>query len=677
MSNKSKLIRLAVAGSLFVAIMLVYVVRLAQLQLVQGEAFRNQVDSTYTSKTTLTAARGEITDRYGRSLATNKTVNNIIFQKAYLPADETNQMIRRLCDLMEEWKEEWIDNLPLTAASKAAPLTFTKDSDSRIKILKNFLGLATYATAQNCLDALRERFDIPEDWTDEEARRVVGVRYEMERTGFSHNLNYTFAQDITNETLIQVKEMNYELKGVNVEQKPMRVYVSGDLIPHAIGTIGPIYAEESKELLAQGYSLNDQVGKSGIESWAEYYLRGTNGVRSVTRTKTGEVLYDEVTKEPVAGGTVTLTIDADFQRFAQDALNNGIAHIKKTYRWAEEMEGGALVVLNAKTFEVLAQATYPNYDINTYLTDYASLLEEEYRPLFNRATAGVYTPGSIFKPCVAAISLNEGVITPSSTVSCQRVYRYFPDYQPTCMGYHSGINVIRAIQESCNIFFYDTGRVLGIDKMSSGATDYFGFGSPTGIQIYEEKGRMSSPALSKTLRGETWVPGNTIQAAIGQMDTAATPVQLATYAATLANNGVRKQVSIVKDVRSSADATKVLWKNEQKVLSTFPNKNKALETVKEGMVACSRRGSASTFFRNYKIDVATKTGSPQISTTASNGTFIGFAPADDPQIAFAIVGEKMTHGYVLGQIAKDLCDYYFDTRQAGENMMRPGELLGE
>ncbi|MBQ4101982.1 MAG: hypothetical protein IJC85_03750 [Oscillospiraceae bacterium] len=661
MDRKNKRARLVLLASLFLAMMLVYVVRLVQLQLIHGQDYLDQVESTYASRIKIGAARGEITDRYGRVLAGNETENNVILEKAYIADKNLNQTVLDLAMLLQDCDTEWIDNLPLLL-EKDGSLSFKENSERATETLKSFLDLQSYATAQNCMDALIRRFSLDDEekgWTLEEMRLIAGVRYEMERKGFSVSNNYTFAEDIDYKTMIRVKEASYRIDGLNVEQVPDRVYYSGTLVPHIIGTIGPIYAEEAKELLAQGYALNEKVGKSGIESWAEKYLRGKSGVREVVRNKNGDVISDNVIREAEAGAAVSLTIDSAFQAYVQSALERHVANIREKYDFAADAEGAAVVVLDVNSFEVLASATYPNYDINDYLTNYASLLEVEYNPLYNRVTQAAYRPGSVFKSVVAAIALDEGTISANSTVYCNHIYNFYPDLAMQCLGWHDDTNAAKALRYSCNIFFYDVGRRLGIEKLSTAATEYFGIGVKTGIQAPESAGVMSSPAVKEAQQGISWYPGDTLQASIGQMDTLVTPLQMAVYTATIANGGTRKEVSVVHEIMPADYEGAPLWSNPQRILSTFENKNKALDTVHTGMISAAR---AYGNFRSLGFEVAAKTGSPQITNTTSFGTFISFAPADNPQIAIAVVGEKMTHGYVLGDLCNDIYQYYFHER---------------
>ncbi|MEG0229505.1 MAG: penicillin-binding transpeptidase domain-containing protein, partial [Oscillospiraceae bacterium] len=396
--------------------------------------------------------------------------------------------------------------------------------------------------------------------------------------------------------------------------------------------------------------------------------------RKVVKNKHGDIISDYVEKEPVPGGIVKLTIDKNFQQFVQTALERNMEYIKANRKGGENSKGAAIVVMDTKNFEVLASATYPNYNIDDYSTNYSSLLSAENNPLFNRATMGLYRPGSIFKPSVAATALKNGVVSEGETVNCSGVYTVYPDYHPECQNRaaHGATNVNKALSVSCNIFFYEMGRRLGINALNEGVS-LFGFGQTTGIQVPENSGVLSSPDVKKA-GGIDWYPGDTLQAAIGQSDTNATPLQLGVYTATLANGGTRLKTSVVGEVKSY-DYTQTFFENEKNVLSQFENKNNALEIVKKGMVACSRSGSARSVFGNYPIEVASKTGSPQTATNKSDGTFITYGPASDPEIAIAIVGENITHGYYLATLAREVYDYYFYTKSVNAEIKPDGQLI--
>ena len=632
-----------------------YTLRLVKMQIVEGEAYQALANSSYVRLQEEPAARGEIVDRYGRPLAVNRVGYNITFDRAFLPQGEENEVILRLTEIMEGTEDEWIDRLPITLQE---PFAYLEGYEGQVTRLKNRLGLGEYATAQDAMHWLTDRYGL-EDYTPEEARKIAAVRYEMEQQGFNLSTPYTFAEDVQSSTMIKVEERGFELPGVGATQSAVREYVEPDLAPHLIGQIGPIYAEELEQLQDEGYSGTDLIGKSGIEQAYEEELRGTDGTRQITVSSTGDILDITTTKEPIPGNTIMLTIDRDLQRVAQEALKAQIKNLQATAAEGrgKEADSGAVVAIEVATGDVLACATYPSYSLDTYNQDYSQLASDPLRPLWNRALYGTYRPGSIFKPNVAVAALTEGVITPDTIVNCTRIYTYYDDYQPSCLYYNGPINVVGALQVSCNYFFYDVGRQLGIDKIAEYATR-FGLGQPTGIELPEETGHAATPELKLELTGEEWVPGDTLQAAIGQQENQFTPLQLANYTATLANNGTRMKVNLVRAIKS-ADFEETIYDRVPQVVEQIDSPD-AFETVRQGMILASLPGgTSSATFGDYPISVASKTGTPETSAVMVNSTYICYAPAEDPVIAVAVVIEKGWQGYTGAPVAKAIFDEYF------------------
>lgn len=639
---------------LMLGILVAYVARLMEIQIVEANTYKNMLDRSGPSSQVIKAARGEIVDRGGRPLTTNRMSYDVIFDKAFLPAEEQNDIILRLMLLFEELGEKWDDDLPITAAE---PFHVIGDGDARMDKLRGFLGLATYASAEDAMYWLIERYGL-QGYSPAQQRKIAGVRYEMEQRGFALNVTYTFATDIDITSVLRIKDRSYELAGVDVIESTIRTYADGTVAPHIVGTIGPIYTEEYDELKELGYAMDDVVGKEGAERAFESYLRGENGVRKIYLDFDGEVSHAEESQSPVPGNTVFLSLDIDYQRLAQEALKTQIENLQQTARPGEgrEADAGAVVMLDVKTGQVLAAATYPSYDLTTYRQDYAQLVQDtELTPLVNRALNGEYAPGSTFKPTVALTGLSAGLIDESYRVTCNRVYPW--GYRPTCLSAHGSINVVYALCRSCNIFFYDTGRRAGIELVDDMARQ-LGLGEPTGIEISESIGSRSNPEVKMQLTGEQWYSGDVLQSSIGQLYHQYTPLQLANYAATIANRGQRMKVTIVSEIRDYSMQDVVVPASPQ-VLGRVEASREAFEIVVRGMVdASGPRGTASATFGYYPITVASKTGTPE-TYALPNSTFICFAPAEDPQIAIAVVIEKGYHGYTGAPVAKALFDEYF------------------
>lgn len=670
-------LRIGLVVGVTAAVVVLMAARLMNIQIVDADFYKALLDSRYTSTQEVKAVRGEIIARGGEPLATNNMGYDVILDKAFLPRSEQNVIILRLIELFEREGEKWNDNLPLVQASasgKSAGQSFAivEGIDAEVERLRKLLDVQEYATADQLFYWLTERYDL-QDYPLEDARKIAGVRYEMEQRGFAMNVPYTFAADIGISTVVNIKEHSYELSGVDIAESASRSYENSDVAPHIIGTIGPIYQEEYQALKEQGYAMDDTIGKSGVESALEDSLRGRNGKREIFIGSGGEVIKAVESEPPVPGNTVVLTIDMDLQRVAQQALDAQIKNLQRTAPAGEgrEADSGAVVMLSAKTGEVLAAATYPSYDLKTYREEYTALLNDELRPLYNRATMGVYAPGSTFKPAVAIAGISGGVIDDHSTVHCGRVYTYYTGYHPTCLSYHGSLNLTRALAVSCNIFFYDVGRRTGIENITKYARQ-LGLGADTGIEIANAQGQNSTPEVKAVLSNEEWYPGDVLQSSIGQLYNEYTPLQLANYAATIGNRGKRMKLTVVHEIRDYSKDTVVQPLTPQ-VYETVDAPPEAFEMVVTGMVAASRSGSARATFGSYPIDVAAKTGTPETTSGLPNSTFICFAPAENPQVAIAVVIEKGWHGYTGAPVAKELMDHYFGYNTNPVAVPDPGE----
>ncbi|HIZ83085.1 MAG TPA: penicillin-binding protein [Firmicutes bacterium] len=636
---------------LLAAVLVAYTARAAQIQVVNAQKYLDQADTTGSRRVTLAAARGEILDRYGRPIAVNREGYNIVFNSAYLSRDDLNNTIARLTDYLQSAGQAWTDNLPLSAEE---PFGFAEDaSESDIASLKNRLGVADYATAENCFTQMVGRYSL-EGLDRQLQRTVMGVRYTMEQQDFSVSNPFTLAEDVSSEVMTRVTEA--AMPGVEISVVPFREYVDDDVAPHLIGTVGPIYAEDWEELRDKGYSYNDKVGRSGMEQAAEEYLRGQNGTMLVTQDASGNTLSSEVTEAPVAGNTVLMSIDKNLQRVAQVQLKNMIDQLKTETNG--EADAGAVVGVNVKTGGVLFSANYPSYTMTEYKENYTALASDSSNPLFDRAFNGLYPPGSVFKPAVAAAGLQEGVITPTETIRCVQRYTRFADYQPKCLGYHGSINVTRALSRSCNYFFYETGYRLGISRLNQ-YCQQLGLGVATGVEVQESRGILAGPEERKNNPVDpVWRDGDTIQAAIGQSDTVLTPLQLAVYTATMANGGTRYQASLIHEVRSY-DLEETVVDSTPTVLNTVDFSQSVIETVKEGMLSVTEDGTGRGTFANYPIRVGGKTGTAQVPTGEDNSVFVAFAPYDDPEIAVSVVIEHGGHGSSSGSLVRAIFDAYF------------------
>ena len=655
-------IRLIILSCLAAVICGAYILQLMNFQIVRGEEFLEKTQQLTVSKIAVKAARGEITDCCGVPLANNKVGYNIVFYYSFLPSgEERNRIIAELIGMLEAAGESWHDPLPMTAEAEPS---FLENRDKDIETLKDKLEVNVYATAEDCMYHLRELFDIGPEYDDLTARKIAGVRYGMVLADFSVNNNqYTFAEDVSTDTVLRVKELSYQFPGVDIVDEDIREYPDGDLAPHLVGIVGQMYAEQyygdAEEGIEgyrdKGYPMNALIGRFGIEAYMEETLHGVDGVKTVEQNKDGTILSETITQEPESGSNVGLTLHAEFQKEIQKILGDYIAYLRALPDDEDgedngnQVVGGAIVVLDTNTGGVLAAVNAPTYDLNDYFEEYSTLAAQEDLPMLNRALDGLYRPGSTFKTVIATGALTEGVITPSDTVNCQRVYTYYDyipgnQFRPSCLGYHGKISVVKALTVSCNIFFYDVGRRLGIENIQKYA-HFFGLGTDTGIELSSKTGGISGPDRSEQL-GTTWQPGNICQTSIGQMDTAVTPLQLATQAMTLANQGVRYRVHLIQEVRSFDDA-EVLESTETEVMSEFDLSDEAYAAICAGMIGAAQNVAEKESVLGWKTslsdlgyDVALKTGTPQVTNTTFSSSSIAFAPADEPEIAIGILLER-------------------------------------
>ncbi|MEE1006688.1 MAG: penicillin-binding transpeptidase domain-containing protein [Acutalibacteraceae bacterium] len=637
--KKKKQYQLSALAVLLVIAILFYAARIYSLQVVNAEKYTDKNDGAASVRTAvLKAPRGEILDCYGRQIAINRDGYNVVFNKAYVK-DNLNDVILTLVKLFESAGTEWKDELPM---ERNAPYGF-KEGESTDKLISKF-ELAHYATAENCFNAMVEKYKL-EDYSADDQRKIMGVRYSMDIADFSISYPYTFAEDISTELMRKISESGFLLSGVSVEVVPFREYTDTSLAVNLIGSVGPIFAEDWEEYKAKGYSYNDKVGKSGIEKWGEEYLRGTDGEITYRIDTEGNIISSEVTKEPVAGKTIMLTLDKKIQRSAQDSIERTVEELKGKGGTAT---AGAAVAVHIDSGKVICAANYPTYDSATIGEKYDSLVKDPSKPLTDRAFQGVYPIGSTIKPIVAVAALENGVYHQGETIKCVHKYTLFKDYQPSCMGTHGSISLNYALAKSCNYFFFELGRRLGGTKL----TDYykqFGLGVATGVEVNDAKGILLEP---KSDGG-----GDTLQIAIGQLN-AFTPLQLANYAATLANGGTHYKASLIDKI-VSYDISTVYDEIEPEVKNTVSISDSTIAAVKEGMLSVTEDGTGRAALGDYPIKVGGKTGTAQVTGKADHSVFIAFAPFDNPEIAISVVLEHGSSGYSAGSIVRDILDAYF------------------
>ena len=651
---------------------------LYDLQVMKTEYYAQQSRNTVYSTETVTAARGEIMDRYGRVLVSNRVSLDVtIDRKRLVEGDDPNGAILGLIQLVQAAGYPYTDTMPI---SREAPFRYLDGGqETFLRYLVHF-ELEEDTSAADLLTWMRRHYAIPESYTPEQARAAAGVRWELERRDLFDGGTYTFSTDLDTGLISAISERTYP--GVNIVTNSARQYNTA-YAAHLLGRVGPIMKDDKDHYLELGYPLNATVGLEGVEKAFESELHGTNGTRVTVRSEDGQIIDSYYQEEPKAGNNVCLTIDLSCQQVVEDALAAEIEKINqnrvKEAKPGEKVqlaESGAAVLIQVGTGELLASASYPTYDLSNYSRDYARLLNDPSAPLFNRALQGTYAPGSTFKVVTATAGLSEGVIGPDTTIYDRGIIDEYEGYSYTCWiypGSHGTINVREALQVSCNYFFYVVGRSLGIDTLDRYAEAY-GLGQPTGIELYEATGSLASREYKQTRIGEDWYVGDTLQASIGQSYHLFTPLQLASYAATIASDGERYAVHILRSVFTADNGT-LLRSVSPELLSEVGADKLLYREIKEGMLMASRYGSASYVFRNYDIPVCSKTGTAQVNLDeVNNAVFIAFAPREDPEIALAVVVENGANGYYLAEVARDIFDWYFH-RQTEPSPIPEGQLL--
>ena len=648
----------------FGAFLLLFAAVLYDAQILHGGENRAKSISSNAASETVTASRGIITDRNGKVLVSNRLAYTLVFDRSGFDDDAAlNAAILRLVQLCEKTGTDWNDTLPIGRVGN-----FLRYSNARSETFDKFIeknDLTSGASGRQLLSELRELYHVDESLSEREARLIVGVRYELHSRD-----SYTFAEDVSTEVLSLITDGRYE--GVTIRTASARVYNTA-LAAHILGTIGPIWQEEwsSSEdtgyvgYADKGYSMNDLVGKDGVEKAFESYLRGTDGRRLITTDETGKITGELYTREPQPGGTVALTLDIDLQADVEAALAETISGmIDKD----SNERGGAAAVVSVGTGEVLALASYPTYDLSTFNEDYDELVNDQRLPMFNRATQGIYAPGSTFKMVTAVAALESGIITPSSIIQDRGIYTYYKDPQPMCWIYsqtgstHGRINVSQAITDSCNYFFYEVGRLTGIRTLDSYASQ-FGLGQSTGIEIGDSSGVLASPEWAES-HDQEWTDGQTITAAIGQSYNLFTPLQLANYVATLVGGGDHYQAHLLKNVKAY-DNSRLLYMYNDKPMNTVEISDFTLSAVTRGMHELTVSGSVAYAFENCVVSAGAKTGSAQVGTDIANGVFVAYAPYEKPEIAVAIVIEKGGSGAALANTAVEIINSWFSRAQDG------------
>ncbi len=663
---KNKINRFNTVSVIVILLIVIIFIKLFNLQIVNGVTYKEQSERRLLKATPVTATRGEITDRFGRPLVTSRMGFNLVAYKEYIDTENINKLILDIVNTLDKYDVSYYDTLPIDENGEfnfTSPDYTNESVEKNIKNFKKANGFDEQMSGKEILSSLIDKYEINNKYTAKQKRKIAGVRFEMELRSFNSSTPYTIASDVPMEVVSVIREQNHKFQGINVSVEPLRINVNGSIASHVLGRVGRIYKEEYDVLKDKGYGMNDILGKDGIEKIMEEYLKGSDGTQNIEQSIDGRTMKVLETQEPIPGNNVILTLDLNMQKIAEDSLAETIQNMSNNPE-SLGASAGAVCVIDVNNGEILATASYPTFNQNTFNDDYKSLLENDAKPMWNRAISGTYAPGSTFKMLTAVAALESGVTTPSEIINDLGIYRYYEssNYTPACWIYtdtgrpHGNQNVVQAIENSCNYYFYEVGRRMGIDTLTSYGKK-FGLGEYTGIELPgESKGIFASKEYRKKIDA-VWYPGDTLQASIGQSDHLFTPLQLANYVATLANGGTRYKVHLIKEIKSGIDS-KIIYKNEPEIIDQVEIDKTNYKAIIDGMRAVSETGTASNVFADFPIAVGGKTGTASVPNGTANALFVAVAPLDNPQIAIAIVIEHGGHGNYAAPIAKNIISYY-------------------
>lgn len=665
---------------LFFIIIGFYAFKLYDVQIVEtGGNMDNS--TTFTSRIRVKAARGDILDKNGNVLVSNRASYDLVLNHyVLLSANGTNQYLYDLVKRCEEVGITYTDHFPI---SQSRPYTYEleKYNSAWQDYFQEFLsykgGLDSDITAPLLIEKLRQKYNIPAEWSETEARKVIGLRYELDLRSLGM-ADYVFLSDATDEQLSAIVELN--IPGMNVEHSTVREY-STKYAAHILGYVGAMDAEQWEYYKTLGYEMDAEVGQDGLEAAYEEYLHGIDGWREDTVTVDGTLVSSVYISEPQAGNNVEVSIDLNLQMAAEDKLAEVIQKLQNNEKEnadGKDAQGGAVVAMDVKTGQVLVCGSYPSYDLSRFFEDYTILANDEDTPLYNRALLAAYPPGSTYKMSMVVSGFAAKLLDSETTIATQGIFTKYieEDFKPTCLSYngigcHGSITAAQALEVSCNYFFYDLGDRLPLKVMDETAKG-MGLGESTGIELYENVGHRANEDTKDLLyegSDSGWYSADQVLASIGQSDNRFTPMQLCVYASTLANQGIRYRATFMNRV-VAADYQTLIQETTPQILSRLEITDECYRTYTEGMtlVTSSPTGTAWYTFRDYPIPVAGKTGTAETDKkdASDHGSFVCFAPADDPEIAISVYIEQGGHGSTLASIAKAILDQYFDVEEIGD-----------
>lgn len=658
--------------------MLVYIVgiillvQLFNLQIIKGQEYREQSNTRLTRESVLKAARGNILDRTGNPIVSTTMGFRLDLYKTKVDNQTLNDTILKIVNILEKNGDKYCDNLSISVE----PFAYKIENEDGQKEWKKKNKIDENASAEDCFYALKEKYEIQS--TDvNETRKIMTIRYEISQNGYSSTRPVEICNNLSRASSMELSEQNSKFAGIDIVTEPIISYTSGSLASHILGTVGKIKKEEL-EGREDTYDMNDLVGKTGIQYVFEDVLKGKNGIRQIDMDIDGKITGEYIAEEAVAGSDVVLTIDSNVQEITEKALKDNITKISTGgFASRSDADAGAAVVMNVKTGEILAMASYPDYEPQLFVDGISNEKYSEYEKksaLYNRAISGAYAPGSIFKMITAIAGLESGAINVNTTINDTGVYPHA--HKPVCWYYteygrgHGYLNVSQAIKHSCNYFFYEVGNRIGIDTIEKYAK-YFGLGKKTEVELPSEAtGKVASRSIADN-ENRSWYLGETLSASIGQSYNNFTPIQMAKYISMLANGGKDIDVTLIKTIINS-DGTQMSKRDINEFVNNklgFDSNNKTeemnisqdnLHAILEGMkgVTSESGGTAYSTFAGFNMEVAGKTGTAQVGNK-TNGWFAGFAPYDNPEIAVVVVVENVTHGGYTAEVARDIFAEYF------------------
>ncbi len=669
---------------------IILIAKLFSLQIVHGTEYREESNTRLTRESTLEAARGDILDRTGTTLVTSTTEFSLEMYKSKVDNNTLNESILNMIQVLERYEKSYVDSFPISIN----PFAFTI-ADETLSKWKEDNKLDENITAEEAFYKFKDKYDIQNTNNVEEIRKIIAIRYEISQKGYSSTKAITIAENIPREAVAEFSESSEKFAGIDITVEPKREYTSGSLASHILGYASQI-SQEEYETRKNTYSQNDIIGKTGIEYVFEEYLKGKNGTRQIDMAVDGTTTAEYISEEAIAGSDIVLTIDANLQKITEDALAANIQKIASGgFGQKFDTNAGACVVMNVNSGEILAMASYPTYNPADFVGGISTENWNKYNndtahPLVNKAIQNSYSPGSTFKMVTAIAGLESGVINLNTRINDTGQYTKYRDYQPKCWYFsdygkgHGWLNVSQAIERSCNYFFYETADRMGIDTLVKFAR-YFGLGNKTGIELPSETtGVVSSKESKQKLHPNEpdWMPGDTLQSAIGQFDNEFSPIQMARYISILANGGNRINPTIVRTIRN-ADGSEVSREEiesfinqklglEEEQVEDIDINQEYLDAVLAGMESVTQDSSGTAYvrFKDFNVSVGGKTGSAEVAGNKVNAWFVGFAPFENPEIAIVVIVENGGHGNYTAEVVRDIMAEYFgmNTQTVEEDM---------